>query len=83
MSVCGCRRNNPFAETYTLYSISDLSFSTLITNEVLSLRHQRYIGKVKDAVFHTQKAGRKRVVVSTEENVIASLDLRRGEICKL
>ncbi|KAK9073159.1 hypothetical protein SSX86_007483 [Deinandra increscens subsp. villosa] len=42
--------------------------------------HQRYIGKVKDAVFHTQKAGRKRVVVSTEENVIASLDLRRGEI---
>nr|XP_043633265.1 ER membrane protein complex subunit 1 [Erigeron canadensis] len=42
--------------------------------------HQRYIGKVKDAVFHTQKAGRKRVVVSTEENVIASLDLRRGDI---
>ncbi|KAD3639929.1 hypothetical protein E3N88_29152 [Mikania micrantha] len=42
--------------------------------------HQRYIGKVKHAVFHTQKAGRKRVVVSTEENVIASLDLRRGEI---
>ncbi|KAI3695762.1 hypothetical protein L1987_78762 [Smallanthus sonchifolius] len=42
--------------------------------------HQRYIGKVKHAVFHTQKAGWKRVVVSTEENVIASLDLRRGEI---
>lgn len=42
--------------------------------------HQQYIGKVKHAVFHTQKAGRKRVVVSTEENVIASLDLRRGEI---
>lgn len=42
--------------------------------------HQRYIGKVNHAVFHTQKAGRKRVVVSTEENVIASLDLRRGEI---
>ena len=45
-------------------------------------RHQQYIGKVKHAVFHTQKAGRKRVVVSTEENVIASLDLRRGDICK-
>ncbi|GAV88692.1 DUF1620 domain-containing protein/PQQ_2 domain-containing protein [Cephalotus follicularis] len=42
--------------------------------------HQKYIGKVKHAVFHTQKTGRKRVVVSTEENVIASLDLRRGEI---
>ncbi|XP_076955641.1 uncharacterized protein LOC143630543 [Bidens hawaiensis] len=42
--------------------------------------HQRYIGKVKHAVFHTQKAGRKRVVVSTQENVIASLDLRRGDI---
>ncbi|XVE97561.1 hypothetical protein REPUB_Repub03eG0029900 [Reevesia pubescens] len=42
--------------------------------------HQQYIGKVKQAVFHTQKTGRKRVVVSTEENVIASLDLRHGEI---
>ncbi|XP_010541259.1 PREDICTED: ER membrane protein complex subunit 1 [Tarenaya hassleriana] len=42
--------------------------------------HQRYIGKVKHAVFHTQKTGRKRVVVSTEENAIASLDLRLGEI---
>ncbi|MQM09085.1 hypothetical protein Taro_041947 [Colocasia esculenta] len=42
--------------------------------------HQQYIGKVKHAVFHTQKAGRKRVVVATEENVIASLDLRRGEL---
>ncbi|KAK6147109.1 hypothetical protein DH2020_018021 [Rehmannia glutinosa] len=40
-----------------------------------------YIGKVKHAVFHTQKAARKRVVVSTEENVVASLDLRHGEIC--
>lgn len=46
-------------------------------------RHQQYIGKVKNAVFHTQKAGRKRVVVSTEENVIASLDLRSGAICTL
>ncbi|KAL3825828.1 hypothetical protein ACJIZ3_021857 [Penstemon smallii] len=42
--------------------------------------HQKYIGKVKHAVFHTQKAARKRVVVSTEENVVASLDLRHGEI---
>ncbi|KAF6164457.1 hypothetical protein GIB67_025283 [Kingdonia uniflora] len=42
--------------------------------------HHKYIGKVNQAVFHTQKAGRKRVVVSTEENVIASLDLRRGDI---
>ncbi|XP_057779297.1 uncharacterized protein LOC130997883 [Salvia miltiorrhiza] len=42
--------------------------------------HQQYIGKVKHAVFHTQKAARKRVVVSTEENVVSSLDLRHGEI---
>ncbi|KAJ8486416.1 hypothetical protein OPV22_018901 [Ensete ventricosum] len=42
--------------------------------------HHKYIGKVKHAVFHTQKTGRKRVVVSTEENVVASLDLRTGFI---
>ncbi|CAN6682001.1 unnamed protein product [Malus baccata var. baccata] len=42
--------------------------------------HQQYIGKVKEAVFHTPKSGRRRVVVSTEENVIASLDLRHGGI---
>lgn len=48
----------------------------------LHCRHQRYIGKTKHAVFHSHKTGRKRVVVSTEENVIASLDLRTGDICK-
>ncbi|KAL4194055.1 hypothetical protein AMTRI_Chr05g57370 [Amborella trichopoda] len=42
--------------------------------------HQQYIGKVNHAVFHTQKQGRKRVVVATDENIIASLDLRRGDI---
>ncbi|CAA6666006.1 unnamed protein product [Spirodela intermedia] len=42
--------------------------------------YQQYIGKVKHAIFHAQKAGRRRVVVATEENVIASLDLRRGEL---
>ncbi|KAK8553525.1 hypothetical protein V6N13_062327 [Hibiscus sabdariffa] len=42
--------------------------------------HQQYIGKVKQAVFSTQKTGRRRVIVSTEENVLASLDLRHGEI---
>eukprot|EP01018_Ginkgo_biloba_P002301 Gb_00506 [translate_table: standard] len=42
--------------------------------------HQQYIGKVTHAVFHTQKSGRKRVVVATEENAVASLNLRRGEI---
>lgn len=49
--------------------------------EICVYRHQQYIGKVKQAVFQTQKAGRKRVIVATEENVVASLDLRRGEIC--
>ncbi|KAG8084794.1 hypothetical protein GUJ93_ZPchr0010g8563 [Zizania palustris] len=42
--------------------------------------HQKYIGKVKHAVYHSQKSGRRRVVVLTEENVIASLDLRSGDI---
>ncbi|KAK8286532.1 hypothetical protein V6Z12_D08G302200 [Gossypium hirsutum] len=45
--------------------------------------HQQYIGKVKQAVFHTHKTGRKRVVASTEQNIIATLDLRSGEICNL
>lgn len=52
-----------------------------ITFLAANCRHQQYIGKVKHAVFHTQKTGRKRVLVSTEENVVASLDLRHGEIC--
>ncbi|KAG0624001.1 hypothetical protein M758_3G216900 [Ceratodon purpureus] len=42
--------------------------------------HQQYIGRVKHAVFQTQGAGRKRVVVATEENALASLNLRTGEI---
>lgn len=42
--------------------------------------HQQYIGKVKHATFQTQGAGRKRVVVATEQNVLASLNLRKGEI---
>lgn len=44
-------------------------------------RHQQYLGRVKHAVFQTQGTGRKRVVVATEENAVASLNLRTGEIC--
>jgi hypothetical protein len=29
--------------------------------------HQKYIGKVKQAVYHSQKSGRRRVVVLTEK----------------
>ncbi|OWM86613.1 hypothetical protein CDL15_Pgr015648 [Punica granatum] len=48
--------------------------------------HQKYIGKVKHAVFHTQRSGRKRVVVSTEENTNSKVDkdntiLAFGEGC--
>ncbi|XP_022131901.1 ER membrane protein complex subunit 1 isoform X2 [Momordica charantia] len=57
-----------------LLSISDSQTRSLC------FRRQQYLGKVKHALFHSQKSGRKRVVVSTEENVIASLDLRHGEI---
>ncbi|KAL5538788.1 hypothetical protein UlMin_043921 [Ulmus minor] len=63
-----------------LFLFAKPSFSLYEDQVGLMDWHQQYIGKVKQAVFHTQKAGRKRVVVSTEENVIASLDLRHGEI---
>lgn len=59
------------------------AFGMPLSCSIFFCRHQKYIGKVKQAVFPTQKSGRKRVVVSTEENVIASLDLRTGDICKL
>ncbi|XP_010049094.2 ER membrane protein complex subunit 1 [Eucalyptus grandis] len=61
-------------------SLSNLASSLYEDQVGLMDWHQKYIGKVKHAVFHTQKAGRKRVVVSTEQNVIASLDLRHGDI---
>nr|POF08545.1 er membrane protein complex subunit 1 [Quercus suber] len=61
-------------------SFADHSFSLYEDQAGLMDWHQQYIGKVKHAVFHTQKTGKKRVVVSTEENVLASLDLRHGQI---
>ncbi|KAH0638599.1 hypothetical protein KY285_035185 [Solanum tuberosum] len=63
-----------------LFSSSYTSFALYEDQVGLMDWHQQYIGKVKKAVFQTQKAGRKRVVVSTEENAIAALDLRHGEI---
>ncbi|CAN6721388.1 unnamed protein product [Malus baccata var. baccata] len=61
-------------------SAANLSLSLYEDQVGLMDWHQQYIGKVKEAVFHTPKSGRRRVVVSTEENVIASLDLRHGGI---
>ncbi|KAJ6373015.1 hypothetical protein OIU76_027365 [Salix suchowensis] len=63
-----------------IQSIAVPTFSLYEDQAGLMDWHQKYIGKVKHAVFQTQKTGRKRVLVSTEENVIASLDLRHGEI---
>ncbi|KAI4380908.1 hypothetical protein MLD38_007043 [Melastoma candidum] len=65
-----------------LFLSSAVEFSASIFEDQVGLMdwHQKYIGKVNHAVFHTQKTGRKRVVVSTEENVLASLDLRHGDI---
>ncbi|KAH8482620.1 hypothetical protein H0E87_029901 [Populus deltoides] len=63
-----------------ILSITVPTFSLYEDQAGLMDWHQKYIGKVKHAVFQTQKTGRKRVLVSTEENVIASLDLRHGEI---
>ncbi|KAL2250699.1 UNVERIFIED_CONTAM: ER membrane protein complex subunit 1 [Sesamum indicum] len=62
------------------FASSDPAYSLYEDQVGLMDWHQQYIGKVKHAVFHTQKAARKRVIVSTEENVVASLDLRHGEI---
>ncbi|CAH9145300.1 unnamed protein product [Cuscuta epithymum] len=71
----------PFLLLFLVFFSSAYTSFSLYEDQVgLMDWHQRYIGKVKHAVFHTQKAGRKRVVVSTEENVIASLDLRHGDI---
>ncbi|KAK1359049.1 hypothetical protein POM88_043523 [Heracleum sosnowskyi] len=68
--------------TLLLLLFTVFNFSHSLHEDQVSLMdwHQQYIGKVKQAVFQTQKAGRKRVIVATEENVVASLDLRRGEI---
>ncbi|XP_078174655.1 uncharacterized protein LOC144568245 [Carex rostrata] len=63
-----------------LLSLLSLSFSIYEDQVGLADWHKRYIGKVKHAVFHAQKTGRRRVVVSTEENAIASLDLRTGDL---
>lgn len=73
----------PSLSRYLYMLIYYLVFCTYGEFDCLQLyRNQQYIGKVKHAVFHTQKAARKRVVVATEENVVASLDLRHGEICE-
>ncbi|XP_059456208.1 uncharacterized protein LOC132186317 [Corylus avellana] len=69
-----------FLPLLLLLASAEHSFSLYEDQVGLMDWHQQYMGKVKHAVFHTQKTGRKRVVVSTEENVIASLDLRHGEI---
>ncbi|XP_057522936.1 uncharacterized protein LOC130802853 [Amaranthus tricolor] len=65
-----------------LLSLSYSFFAFALYEDQVGLMdwHQQYLGKVKQAIFHTPKAGRRRLVVSTEESVIASLDLRRGEI---
>nr|DAD35584.1 TPA_asm: hypothetical protein HUJ06_006224 [Nelumbo nucifera] len=63
----------------TLLLLSAILSSALYEDQVgLADWHHQYIGKVKHAVFHAQNAGGKRVVVSIEENVVASLDLSRG-----
>ncbi|KAH6825368.1 catalytics protein [Perilla frutescens var. hirtella] len=69
-----------FLLLFLVLSSSYTAFSLFEDQVGLMDWHQQYIGKVKHAVFHTQKAARKRVVVSTEENVVSSLDLRHGEI---
>ncbi|XP_023538600.1 ER membrane protein complex subunit 1 isoform X1 [Cucurbita pepo subsp. pepo] len=61
-------------------SLANYGFSLYEDQVGLMDWRQQYLGKAKHALFHSSKSGRKRVVVSTEENVIASLDLRHGEI---
>jgi len=42
--------------------------------------YQQFVGEVKSAVFSKEGGGKKRVVVITEENVIASINLRQGDL---
>ena len=53
----------------------------LVLHVVMLSRYQRYIGRVKNAVFHSSIKGKKLVIVATEQNVVASLNIHNGEIC--
>uniref|UniRef100_A0A7N0TU00 EMC1 first beta-propeller domain-containing protein n=1 Tax=Kalanchoe fedtschenkoi TaxID=63787 RepID=A0A7N0TU00_KALFE len=57
-------------------SSANLTFALYEDQVDLMDWYQQHISKVLQAVFQTQKAVWKRVVVAAEENAIASLDLR-------
>ncbi|KAH7302061.1 hypothetical protein KP509_23G054700 [Ceratopteris richardii] len=42
--------------------------------------HHKYVGRVKHAAYHTFPMGRKILLVATEKNILASLDIRNGRI---
>uniref|UniRef100_A0A3B3SK63 EMC1 first beta-propeller domain-containing protein n=1 Tax=Paramormyrops kingsleyae TaxID=1676925 RepID=A0A3B3SK63_9TELE len=43
---------------------------------------QQYIGKVRFAYFDTQSQASKKLLLATEQNVVASLNSRTGDLCK-
>lgn len=45
-------------------------------------RRQQYIGKVRFAYFDTQSQASKKLLLATEQNVVASLNSRTGDLCK-
>jgi hypothetical protein len=54
-------------------------FHEIIVSASVLCRHQQFVGRVKSAVFSsgTQK---KRVYVATEQNALAALNLRTGQL---
>ncbi|MCO5610303.1 hypothetical protein L7F22_064539 [Adiantum nelumboides] len=66
--------------TLTIFLGSCLSLTTQ-QDDVSSWHwYQKYIGRVKHAVFHTSANGKKLLLVATEQNVLASLNIRNGQI---
>ena len=54
-----------------------ISVEYLLNERFATCRKQNYVGKIKFASFDTVSAA-KMIIVATEENVIAALNLKSG-----
>lgn len=54
----------------------------LISNEIIVFRRQSYVGRIKFAQFDTVSTA-KKLIVATEENVLAALNLKTGKLILL
>lgn len=46
------------------------------------LRRQQYVGKVRFSYFDAHVQGTKKVLLATENNVFAALNIRTGDLCE-